>query len=87
MRSQYHDSSENRESVVECDATRPPCYTPPMPDEDPNARFDALLQRMAHGQAPSGQTTKPADQASDAARDACSSDTQTPRDTSEGDER
>lgn len=51
--------------------------------EDINERFDALLEAMAHGLAPSAQTPSSDDPASDAASDACSSDTQIQPDTSE----
>ena len=54
-----------------------------MPD-DPQARFDALLHAMAHGEAPSSARKKPSSgQASNEGDSACSSDTQTPKDTSE----
>ena len=54
-----------------------------MPDDDPIARFDALLHAMAHGQPPSSARKKPStDQASHGDASACSSDTQTLPDTS-----
>ena len=54
-----------------------------MPD-DTQARFDALLYAMAHGQSPSSAQKKPSGgQASHEAESACSNDTQTPPDISE----
>lgn len=47
--------------------------------KDPNDRFDRLLAAMAP---PSGRRRKSDGPALDAERDACSSDTQTPPDTS-----
>lgn len=52
-------------------------------DNDPNDRFDRLLDAMANGPHPSARTRKAADPASGEAPDACSSDTHAPRDTSE----
>ena len=48
-----------------------------------NDRFDRLLDAMLKGGPPSGRKNAAADQASGEAPDACSSDTQTPPDTSE----
>jgi hypothetical protein len=50
---------------------------------DPNDRFDALLSVMAP---PIARKTPSDDQASQMEQSACSSDTQTPPDISEGDE-
>ena len=52
--------------------------------DDPNQRFDRLLDAMAHGHAPVSGKKKPSgDQASDAERRAYCDETRTPRDTSE----
>ena len=51
--------------------------------DDPNSRFNRLLRAMLGGPAPSAQKSESSDQASDEEHPACSSDTQTPRDTSE----
>jgi hypothetical protein len=51
-------------------------------DDDPHDKFDRLLKAMTEGEAPSVRKKPSADPASDAERDACSSDTQTPQDTS-----
>ena len=53
-----------------------------------NERFNILLNRMADGGAPSAKKKTSGDRASDAERDACSSDTQArpePRYMSQGD--
>ena len=50
--------------------------------EQPQARFDRLLKAMTEGEPPNAGKKPSGDQASTAARDACSSDTQTPPDTS-----
>ena len=56
-----------------------------MADETPSAidRFETLLAAMLAGEAPSARKKPSADQASDAASDACCDDTRTPSDTSE----
>lgn len=48
----------------------------------PDDRFDALLDAMAKGEAPSARKKTATGSASGEAPDACSSDTQTPPDTS-----
>ena len=57
-----------------------------MPNET-NERFDRLLKAMVSGPPASGQTTPTADQASGEEQHACSTDTQTPPDTSEDGDR
>ena len=56
--------------------------TPP-PANEWEGGFDRLLSAMAAGEAPSAQQKRSSDQASGEPPDPCSSDTQTPRDTSE----
>lgn len=53
------------------------------PPEDWEPSFDRLLKAMAEGEAPSGRKSTSSGQASGEEPDACSSDTRTPRDTSE----
>ena len=54
-----------------------------MTGNDTDKRFDRLLKTMTQGEKPSARKSASTDQASGAASDACSSDTQTPPDTSE----
>lgn len=49
---------------------------------EPRERFDRLLKAMVAGPAPSARKKPSSGPASGAERDACSSDTRTPRDTS-----